>query len=1518
MPLTRKARTRLVLLVATLALFLAIGGSVWFIQQYFRDQRATDARIEGMVAFEAGDYKTAVAKLGKASARFPNDVELLLAFADARGRVESPFGNHLQRCLNRYVLAVRLCKQQNLSDELLLEALIGRGRLEQMFGQSTRLKDSALEILEIDPRNLEANEYLLQLAYRTGDYLPADPGLVVCGDKTDVEWRDVLRDAGDDSALRWAVELLSLDPTSVSRMGMVADLLTVGESVALQQLRLGETIETTDQLLDRWAEVIPSRRQAVMVLKARGYLRDQDLEAARGTLQKMDSDAEDDPAVLAGAASMLYALGGADDQARASELLSKAESMVSDDPAALVGIARQYWMSGRSRDASNLLKTAVEGGILDERTGVDALALLLLGSTGLPDDMEWIETMISDIDSMPLKLGDRERFRVIETITELLREEPFDALRAKEFLAESMNWRGDVLIGTLLGDLVQEAGLPGVAVQFYKDAINAGREYSAPLNFRLANAQLNNGDPSSSFVSAIRLAGYSPNFSNTILVARAWITLERLGLEVRDIAPGVSLSYDTASDLLKALRVSVADSDPDVRFMVESLAVAAAATEGDSEFARAELERLIADSTNEQHLTRLFGIADRYEIAISPTLIGTVKERTDVLTLQEAVFTYELNALRRSDDRSNTLLWVDRELDARPSDMARRALAIELLGEKETSEANLERAYGLLADCSVDEIDLRRMLRIAELLDDQDLASKVVDLARDRFGESSNPYCVAKGMYALARHQAEAPGSKQLVNEARGELDDLVVSGLASIDTYMMLARLWYDVDSSSSDEAIRILERAIERQPGYVPAIIYLARCLQETQRPDEADSFIQQLYQKRERFTPAQRTMLAGLLVRQGRDAEYAASICEVAERTQAINDLLSCMEVRRNNGELAIANSILDQLAIRPDRSVAVEEAVARRLLRRGQIEAAIGGVERSEIIESDVIRVRMIASLLMSSNRWGEARERLDELVRNSEEAAGVSEVMLAICILNTAGGSEEDDRVIDLMDAVVAANPTSVGMIRRVATTIAGSSRVADRGSKYIEKLRELDIDQAELLELGLQFRNLGDVDVPAGFIARASSIVERLDIPLAWSLYLDILSAAFRNAASKGDFDSIERLSEQLDTVSFDFTQTFSGSFGPLNRRVRTLLLIGDVEDARLAAFESIASIEESLELRDVILLARIDGLLGRYEAVADLLGPFEDDILAAPGDYRFSMGLLLQVAAHLGDVDEAMRIHDLGVQAGLFNENMLGLMRIGENVDPDIAIRIARAVNSRLRDPRDRVSLIGMLLVTSVRTGDEAVAFEINELLASVRDSDAADDLLLFQADCIVVEVLASTDPIRSLEQGAEIIREIAPEIRSKILNYQRLSEAERNAIVAYAFPIAILSNNLVARVADLLLEEGDDPGISAEILEGCQTASEILVSMLPEDLNVLDSRARYLASMGKSAEALVMIGRALAGAPLAPEYLLTQAEILSLAGDDAKALEVARHARIARQIGSPGDERTAEKIEALITRLR
>ena len=1517
MPLTRKARTRLVLLVATLALFLAVGGSVWFLQQYLRDQRAIDAQVEGMAALEAGDYKSAVAKLAMASARFPNDVELLLAFADARGRVESPFGNHLQRCLNRYVLAVRLCKQQNLPDELLLKALIGRGRLEQIFGQATRLKDSASEILEIDSSNVEANEYLLQLAYRTGDYLPADPGLVVCGDRTDAEWRDVLRDAGDDSALRWAVELLSLDPTNVTRMGMVVGLLAVGESVALQQLRWGETIETTDQLLDRWADVIPSRRQAVMVLKAQEYLRNQDFEAARGTLRNMDSDAEADPAVLAGAASMLYALGGAEDQARASELLSKAESMVSDDPVALVGIARQYWMSGRSLEASDLLKVAVDGGILDEKTGVDALALVLLGSPGLRDT-ESIEMMVSEIDSMPLELGDRERFRVIETITELLREEPFDVLRAKEFLAGAMNWRGDLLVGTLLGDLVQEAGLPGVAVQFYKDAIDAGSEYSAPLNFRLANAQLNNGDPASSFLIAIRLAGYSPNLSNTILVARAWIDLERFGLEVKDIAPGVSLSYDTARDLLEALRGSVADSDPDVLLMIDSLTVAAASTEGDSEFARAELERLIADSTNEQHLTRLFGIADRYEIVISPSLIGTVKERTDLLALQEAVFTYELNALRRSDDRSNTLLWVGRELDARPSDMARRALAIELLGGKETSEADLERAYGLLAECSVNEADLRRMLRIAELLDDQDLSSKVVELARDRFGESSNPYCVVKGMYVLARHQSDAPGSKQLVNEARGELDDLVASGLASIDTYMMLARLWYDVDSSSSGEAIRILETAIERQPDHVPASIYLARCLQETQRPDEADGIIQQLYLNREKFTPAQRTMLAGLLVRQGRDAEYASSICEVAERTQAVDDLLSCMEVRRNNGELAIADSMLDQLAVRPDRSVAVEEAVARRRLRRGQIEAAIEGVERSEIIQSDVIRVRMIASLLMSSNRWEDAEERLDEVVRNSEEAAGVSEVMLAICMLNTEGGSEEDDRVIDLMDAVVAANPTSVGMIRRVATTVAGSSRVADRGSKYIEKLRELDIDQAELLELGLQFRNLGDADVPAGFIARASSIVERLDMPLAWSLYLDILSAAFRNAASKGDFDSIERLSERLDTVSFDFTQSFSGSFGPLNRRVRTLLLIGDVENARLAAFESIASIEESLELRDVILLARIDGLLGRYEAVADLLSPFKDDILAAPGDHRFAMGLLLRVAAHLGDVDEAMRIHDLGVQAGLFNENMLGLMRIGENVDPDIAIRIARAVNSRIRDPRDRFSLVGMLLVTSVRTGDEAVAFEMKELLASVRDSDAADELLAFQADCIAVEVLAPTDPIQSLERSARIIKGLEPEIRSPILDYQRLSEAEQNAIVAYAFPIAILSNNLVARVADLRMEEGDDSGISAEILEQCQTASEILVSMLPEDLNVLDSRARYLASMGKTAEALAMIGRALAGAPLAPEYLLTQAEILSLAGDEARALEAARHARIARRIGSPGDERTAEKIEALITRLR
>ena len=197
-------------------------------------------------------------------------------------------------------------------------------------------------------------------------------------------------------------------------------------------------------------------------------------------------------------------------------------------------------------------------------------------------------------------------------------------------------------------------------------------------------------------------------------------------------------------------------------------------------------------------------------------------------------------------------------------------------------------------------------------------------------------------------------------------------------------------------------------------------------------------------------------------------------------------------------------------------------------------------------------------------------------------------------------------------------------------------------------------------------------------------------------------------------------------------------------------------------------------------------------------------------------------------------------------------------------------------------------------------------------------DELLGFQVACLEVEVLAPSDPIGSFQRTSEIIEALPPEIRSKLLRYQTMSDAERNAIVAYAFPVAILSNNLVARVANLLMEQGDDSGITTEILETCGTANDLLVAVLPEDLNVLDSRARYLAATGETSEALAMIDRVLVNAPLTAEYLMTKAEILSLAGDGSKALEAARQARIAGRIKSPADERMSEKIEDLITRLR
>ena len=234
MNITRRAKRRLsLLLIIGLALGVLVTGG-WFLRQQLKDSRAESARIDGLAAASRGAWKEALPNLSIASARYKDDLECLLMLAEARSRVPQPNSTHItsaqglyRRCLD---LAVRVDDEDSR-----LAALHGLSRLYLATGSVGLLSNSAARIIEITPGDQMAMKYLLVVQEVRGKLLPDTEECLALEAPTDVEWLDCLRGNDDDSALRWLLEQIVLDPSDIS---LRQDLLALLRNGGWSELRL--------------------------------------------------------------------------------------------------------------------------------------------------------------------------------------------------------------------------------------------------------------------------------------------------------------------------------------------------------------------------------------------------------------------------------------------------------------------------------------------------------------------------------------------------------------------------------------------------------------------------------------------------------------------------------------------------------------------------------------------------------------------------------------------------------------------------------------------------------------------------------------------------------------------------------------------------------------------------------------------------------------------------------------------------------------------------------------------------------------------------------------------------------------------------------------------------------------------------------------------------------------------------------------------------------------------------------
>lgn len=144
--MNRRTKRRLIVLgiVGGMVVLAGVGGTA--VRQYQRQRQAENSRIEGLAAYEAGDYPTAVRKLGVHLRISGMEPEAMTAMGDAQRHVPLPNARHLLLARGYLEQAIALDPDNTEARKILLD-------VHGLLGNWLDLANVAEALLEHDPTN---------------------------------------------------------------------------------------------------------------------------------------------------------------------------------------------------------------------------------------------------------------------------------------------------------------------------------------------------------------------------------------------------------------------------------------------------------------------------------------------------------------------------------------------------------------------------------------------------------------------------------------------------------------------------------------------------------------------------------------------------------------------------------------------------------------------------------------------------------------------------------------------------------------------------------------------------------------------------------------------------------------------------------------------------------------------------------------------------------------------------------------------------------------------------------------------------------------------------------------------------------------------------------------------------------------------------------------------------------------------------------------------------------------------
>ncbi len=949
MRLSRRAKRRA--LVLTMVIGVGVCGIWgWRVTRNAQIERlVTEARIQGMEAYSDGDYETALGRLSYYLTHRKHDVEVLLAFADARSKVPSVNNGHLREAVQRYQAVLRMHSENR---EALEHLLVLYHRLRHRIEGS----DVADRIIALEPEHIDAWSMRAAAAFQQGRFK---------------QTADIAR------------KLWTLEPRKIGWRVLYVKCLQ------RQDVNERAVLDVCDEWIADDERDGRFRLLKVDVLAEYGHLQQAKEELVEAV--KLGADSQE---VLEVMVKMLELMGLRD---LAEELLAEERSRFPNEPWVFETAIRRLWQALRIEDALEVLAQAEEA-LGDNRINLLRWRALLHTVGGERDE---VNKALEKLSSLAEASGSADRDASRGWVA---------AIRASQYVSES-NWLdalasyeralalepNDAVLLYLLAEAYRGVGEHDLALSILERAERLDPHWMA-IQLAQAESFLALGRHAEAFEALRIVIRRAPDagLRAYLLLAKAWLALDSSPDQVGLADPG----FEQELDVLRLL--FVLDEQVPLHAEILSLLAEAYLQRGDLDNAVALIERVLRDDQADvRTLTRLAEISQQWDLSYEQRLLARSGERSG-LTL--ALAGRQARILMRLGRADEAYALVDRTF-ATVADRSHTGVQVQLIRTQLMLVEGDEKALGGIAQLLAHEPNSLAVAEFAleqeEAWRDATLIKAAVDTLRRMVGDHSPRVLLAEATYRYRFHWDD-PAS---IAHATGLVRDVLQRTPDSKHALTLMASLLLAGENPRPERAIQHLKRAINLYPSDVMLYPRLISLLQQVGDLGEAGQYLKRLESRRYRDSAVRRAELQ-LLVAQGNLETSITRISQLVHETSDESEQLVLASLYFEAGRYNDAEQIYTGLLASLERSEMAVRGAADFYAETGRFQQGLALLQSLELDGSPARKLLLLGSFHQDHGDLDEAGRFFRRAV---EISPGATEAWHRLAVHCLAIGRPDDAR-----------------------------------------------------------------------------------------------------------------------------------------------------------------------------------------------------------------------------------------------------------------------------------------------------------------------------------------------------------------------------------------------------------------------------------------------------------------------------------------------------------------------------